>query len=121
MRTGAKAPRWTRAAFCSAGPTQRGRSLRSAPWDAKHPSAAGRPQPDVGQDIEATLCWMSEKASLKAGNKYAIKHTTNVARALVKDPIALFSTTWLASRFEARPVILVTSAVCPSMVTTSRQ
>jgi bifunctional enzyme CysN/CysC len=42
-------------------------------------------QPEVGQDIEATVCWMSEKAPLRAGNKYAIKHTTNVARALVKD------------------------------------
>ena len=42
-------------------------------------------QPEVGQDIEATVCWMSEKASLREGNKYTIKHTTNSARALVKE------------------------------------
>jgi len=42
-------------------------------------------QPTSGQDIEATVCWMSEKHSLKPGAKYAIKHTTNSARALVKD------------------------------------
>jgi bifunctional enzyme CysN/CysC len=42
-------------------------------------------QPDVGQDIEATVCWMSEKVALREGGKYTIKHTTNVARALVKE------------------------------------
>jgi bifunctional enzyme CysN/CysC len=42
-------------------------------------------QPRVGQDIEAMLCWMSERVSLRPGAKYAIKHTTRQARALVRD------------------------------------
>jgi bifunctional enzyme CysN/CysC len=42
-------------------------------------------QPHVGQDIEAMVCWMSETASLRAGAKLAIKHTTRWARALVTD------------------------------------
>ncbi len=42
-------------------------------------------QPHVGQDIDAMVCWMSEKASLAAGAKFSIKHTTRSARALVKD------------------------------------
>lgn len=42
-------------------------------------------QPDVGQDIDAMICWMSEQASLTRGAKYHIKHTTRTARALVKD------------------------------------
>jgi bifunctional enzyme CysN/CysC len=31
------------------------------------------------------LCWFSDGAPLVAGAKYAIKHTSNWARALVKD------------------------------------
>ena len=42
-------------------------------------------QPTVGQDLDAMLCWMSDAASMQPGAKYAIKHTTRVARALVKD------------------------------------
>jgi bifunctional enzyme CysN/CysC len=44
-----------------------------------------RNQPTVGQDIDAMLCWLTEKGALREGNKYAIKHTTRTARALVKD------------------------------------
>jgi bifunctional enzyme CysN/CysC len=42
-------------------------------------------QPNVGQDIDAMLCWFSERASLRPGAKYALKHTSKWARALVKD------------------------------------
>jgi bifunctional enzyme CysN/CysC len=42
-------------------------------------------QPDIGQDIDAMVCWMSEASSLTAGSKLAIKHTTRSARALVKN------------------------------------
>ena len=41
-------------------------------------------QPHVGQDIDAMVCWMSEADALRQGAKYAIKHTTRTARALVK-------------------------------------
>ncbi len=44
-----------------------------------------RPQnaPTVSQDVEAMVCWMVDEP-LRAGAKYAIKHTTRTARALVK-------------------------------------
>jgi bifunctional enzyme CysN/CysC len=42
-------------------------------------------QPVVGQDLDAMVCWMSEIATMSPGAKYAIKHTTRSARALVKD------------------------------------
>ncbi len=42
-------------------------------------------QPNVGQDIDAMVCWMSEASSLTNGSKLAIKHTTRSARALVKN------------------------------------
>jgi bifunctional enzyme CysN/CysC len=42
-------------------------------------------QPNVGQDIDAMVCWMSEASSLTAGAKLAIKHTTRSARTLVKE------------------------------------
>ena len=41
-------------------------------------------RPNVGQDIDAMVCWMNETASVRPGAKYAIKHTTRSARALVK-------------------------------------
>jgi bifunctional enzyme CysN/CysC len=42
-------------------------------------------QPMVGQDLDAMICWMSDSATMTPGAKYAIKHTTRSARALVKD------------------------------------
>jgi len=41
--------------------------------------------PAVTQDIDAMICWMDESATLQAGKKYAIKHTTRAARTIVKD------------------------------------
>jgi bifunctional enzyme CysN/CysC len=40
--------------------------------------------PAVAQDIEAMVCWMDETRPLRVGGKYAIKHTTRVARAAVR-------------------------------------
>jgi sulfate adenylyltransferase subunit 1 len=40
--------------------------------------------PAVVQDIDAQICWMDESASLMVGRRYAIKHTTRWARAVVK-------------------------------------
>lgn len=42
-------------------------------------------QPEVGQDIEAMVCWMADTSQLRKGQKLAIKHTTKWARAMVKD------------------------------------
>ena len=40
--------------------------------------------PAVAQDIEAMVCWMDETQPLRVGGKYAIKHTTRSARAIVR-------------------------------------
>ncbi|SCL27146.1 sulfate adenylyltransferase subunit 1 [Micromonospora nigra] len=40
--------------------------------------------PSVSQDIEAMVCWMDETRPLQVGGKYAIKHTTRSARAIVR-------------------------------------
>jgi bifunctional enzyme CysN/CysC len=42
-------------------------------------------QPKVGQDIDAMVCWMTDRRALTEGTKVIIKHTTRTARALVKD------------------------------------
>jgi bifunctional enzyme CysN/CysC len=42
-------------------------------------------RPEVGQDIDAMVCWMAERSTLTPGAKLGIKHTTRQARALVKD------------------------------------
>jgi bifunctional enzyme CysN/CysC len=42
-------------------------------------------RPQVGQDIDAMVCWFSERAKLTPGAKYGIKQTSKWARALVKD------------------------------------
>ncbi len=41
-------------------------------------------QPSVAQDIEAMVCWMDETRPMSVGGKYAIKHTTRSARAVVR-------------------------------------
>jgi bifunctional enzyme CysN/CysC len=41
--------------------------------------------PNVAQDIDAQVCWMDESAALMPGRKYAIKHTTRWARAMVRE------------------------------------
>lgn len=41
-------------------------------------------KPQVEQDIEAMICWMGDQP-LRPGGKYALKHTTRDARAVVKD------------------------------------
>ncbi|MDR7280674.1 sulfate adenylyltransferase subunit CysN [Catenuloplanes atrovinosus] len=41
-------------------------------------------QPTPAQDIEAMICWMDESRPLTVGGKYAIKHTTRTARAVVR-------------------------------------
>jgi len=42
-------------------------------------------QPQVGQDIDAIVTWMSDLVALRPGAKYAIKHTTKTARAMVTE------------------------------------
>ena len=41
-------------------------------------------QPEMGQDIDLMLCWLNEKPLVPNG-KYAIKHTSNDARCIVKE------------------------------------
>ena len=40
--------------------------------------------PEIGQDIEVMMCWMSDKP-MAAGNKYYLRHTTTEVRAMVKE------------------------------------
>ncbi len=41
-------------------------------------------QPEMGQDLEAMVCWMSHRPMDPAG-RYAMKHTTREARAVIRD------------------------------------
>ncbi|ROP42987.1 sulfate adenylyltransferase subunit 1 [Pseudokineococcus lusitanus] len=41
--------------------------------------------PTPTQDVDAMVCWMDESAPLAPGRKYAVKHTTRSARAVVKE------------------------------------
>ncbi|OPL12548.1 MAG: sulfate adenylyltransferase [delta proteobacterium MLS_D] len=43
-------------------------------------------QPEARQDIDAMVCWFSEKP-LQVGGKYALKHTSAEVRAMIKDVI----------------------------------
>jgi len=40
--------------------------------------------PNVGQEFDAMLCWMNERAMMPRG-KYTIKHTTNETRCIIRD------------------------------------
>ncbi|MCH2214738.1 MAG: sulfate adenylyltransferase subunit CysN [Flavobacteriales bacterium] len=41
-------------------------------------------QPEVSQDVDMMICWMSERP-IMANGKYAIKHTSKDARCIVKE------------------------------------
>jgi sulfate adenylyltransferase large subunit len=47
-----------------------------------HPDDA----PELARDVEATVCWMAD-APLRAGGRYAIKHATHAARAIVEEVV----------------------------------
>ena len=40
-------------------------------------------KPMVDNNFEATVCWMSDRSTLKTGTMMRIKHTTHVAKALI--------------------------------------
>ncbi|MEO0794883.1 MAG: GTP-binding protein [Verrucomicrobiota bacterium] len=42
-------------------------------------------QPKVDQDIEAMICWFSEKKTLKGREKLIMRHTTKEAKVIVKE------------------------------------
>jgi bifunctional enzyme CysN/CysC len=41
--------------------------------------------PLIAQELDAQVCWMDDSAPMRTGAKYAIKHTTRWARALVRE------------------------------------
>ncbi len=42
-------------------------------------------KPDIGQDIEVMLCWFDNNKPLQANGKYALKHTSQDVRCVVKE------------------------------------
>ena len=54
--------------------------------------------PTVTQDIDAMVCWMDETSRCGPARKFAIKHTTRAARAVVQGPAA---TGWTSTRCTA--------------------
>lgn len=42
-------------------------------------------QPDIGQDIDLMICWFDGDKPLKPKGKYAIKHTSQDARCIIKE------------------------------------
>ena len=42
-------------------------------------------RPEVGQDIEAMICWFSDTRKLVTRNRYVLRHTTKEARAIVTE------------------------------------
>ena len=42
-------------------------------------------RPHIGQDIDATLCWLTAEAAMTPGSTYTIQHTSRSTRASVRD------------------------------------
>jgi sulfate adenylyltransferase large subunit len=42
--------------------------------------------PKLAREVEATVCWMAD-APLRAGGRYAVKHASHAARAIVEDVV----------------------------------
>jgi sulfate adenylyltransferase subunit 1 len=45
---------------------------------------ADAPQPTVGQDLTATVCWLADRP-LRPGDRVLVKHTTRVVKAIVRE------------------------------------
>lgn len=41
-------------------------------------------QPEISQDVDVMVCWLNDKPMINGG-KYAVKHTTNDVRCIVKE------------------------------------
>ena len=41
-------------------------------------------RPTISNEIEATVCWMDERAALAVGRTYLLKHSTRTVRATVQ-------------------------------------
>jgi bifunctional enzyme CysN/CysC len=41
-------------------------------------------RPTVSQDIDATVCWLTEQTELAVGKRYTLQHTTRSAKAIVR-------------------------------------
>ena len=42
-------------------------------------------KPNVGQDIEAMICWFSDTETLRPGSRFLMKHTTKEVKAIVRE------------------------------------
>ncbi|GAA2354444.1 adenylyl-sulfate kinase [Streptomyces violaceusniger] len=42
-----------------------------------------RNQPRAARELDAMVCWLTERSELSAGNRYLVRHTTRTTRALV--------------------------------------
>ncbi len=42
-------------------------------------------QPESSQDIEAMICWFSDKKTLQANGRYILRHTTREVKAIIKN------------------------------------
>jgi bifunctional enzyme CysN/CysC len=45
--------------------------------------AAAADAPEASREIEATICWFSERSTLTPRSKYLVKHTTRTVKGLV--------------------------------------
>ena len=41
--------------------------------------------PTISQDVDAMVCWMTDRSELRPGARYQLKHTTRTVRALVQN------------------------------------
>ena len=62
--------------------------------------------PEVSQDFEAWVCWMSEHSELMPGARYSIKQTTHSARAVVRSVVAKLEINTLAEDIDAESLSL---------------
>ncbi len=42
-------------------------------------------KPEVGQDIEAMICWFDDASTLKPGSRYVLRHTSKEVKAIVRE------------------------------------
>lgn len=60
-------------------------------------------EPEVSQDVELMMCWMSEKPMIMNG-KYTIRHTTNEVRCLIKEVVYKMDINTLEKNYEEKSI-----------------
>jgi bifunctional enzyme CysN/CysC/sulfate adenylyltransferase subunit 1 len=63
--------------------------------------ASAAQRPDVVRELTASICWLSDDYTMRAGERFMLKHTTRTAKAIVAEVISRLDVETLSHGVEA--------------------